>query len=262
MSSTPKKHRLGTASLVAGSLAAAPAGLLLAGLRVRPAPFAPVTPPAEPPETLPVPGDLPAPVERFYRRIYGDRVPVITTAVLSGRGWMRLNGITFPVRCRFIHEAARNFRAYFELTLFGWPVIKANEHYLNGKFRQELPFGVEEGEPKIDHSAALRMWAEWVLWAPAMLLTDPAVRWEPADESTALLAVPIGETQERLVVRFDPATGEAQYVEAMKYKHPTDIKKTLWVNAIWLGDKPWADFTIEDKVYNARVDTSLGRKGP
>ena len=56
--------------------------------------------------------------------------------------------------------------------------------------------------------------------------------------------------------------GKAQYVEAMKYKQPTDMGKTLWVNAIWLGDKPWAEFTIEDTVYNAEVDTSLERKGP
>jgi hypothetical protein len=37
--------------------------------------------------------------------------------------------------------------------------------------------------------------------------------------------------------------------------------KALWANAIWLGDKPWADFHIEDRVYNAVVDTSLESNG-
>jgi hypothetical protein len=213
-----------------------------------------------------MPQGLPAPVERFYRLTYGEQIPVTKTAVMSGRGRIRLGGVAFPMRCRFMHESARNFRSYFEVTLFGQPIMKVNEHYRDGKFRQALPFGVEEGQPKNDHSAALRMWAEWVLWAPAMLLADPDVQWKPVDAGTALLSVPVptGGTsrREHLVVRFDEATGQVQYAEAMKYKHPTDPTKTLWVNAIWLGDTPWFDFTIEDKVYNAPVDTSLSQAGP
>ena len=232
------------------------------GLRVRPAPFPGVSGPIVPPETVPLPEGLPAPVERYYRLTYGERVPVVTSGVISGRGTLRLFGIRFPLRFRFMHEAARNFRSYFELTVFGRPVIKADEHYRDGKFRQELPFGVEEGEPKNDHSAALRMWAEWALWLPAMILQDPLARWEAIDDETALLVVPYGDERERLVVRFDSATGKLLYAEAMKYKHPTDPTKTLWVNAIWLGDRPWAEFATEEIVLNAPVDTSVTRKGP
>jgi hypothetical protein len=108
----------------------------------------------------------------------------------------------------------------------------------------------------------VRMWAEWVFWLPAMLLTDPCVRWEPVDEATALLRVPVGEAPECLVVRFDPLSGNVQYVEGMKYKHPGDTTKTLWVNAVWFGEKLWAAFNIEETSYNAVVDTSLARKGP
>lgn len=36
--------------------------------------------------------------------------------------------------------------------------MKVNEYYVDGKFRAERgPFGVEEGELKLDHSANLRM---------------------------------------------------------------------------------------------------------
>ena len=232
------------------------------GLRVKPAPFPGVSGPIVPPQTVPLPDGLPAPVERFYRLTYGERVPVVSSGVVSGRGTLRLFGIAFPLRFRFRHEAAHNFRSYFELTVFGRPVIKANEHYRDGKFRQELPFGVEEGEPKIDHSAALRMWAEWALWLPAMILADPQAHWEPVDDETALLVVPYGDHREHLVVRFDAATGKLLYVEAMKYKFKTDTTKTLWVNAIWLGDKAWANFDVEEIVLNAPVDTSLATKGP
>jgi hypothetical protein len=232
------------------------------GLHVQPPPFPAISAVSTLTETIPLPVGLPKPVERLYRVTYGERVPVIRTAVLSGRGTMRLNGVTFPARFRFIHEAAHNFRAYFEITVFGQPIMKVNEHYVGGKFRQELPFGVEEGEPKIDHSANIRMWGEWVSWLPAMLLTDPQVHWEPLDNDTAVLVVPFGEEQEHLVVRFDPATGKVQYFEGMKYKYATDTTKTLWVNAVWFGETPWATFNIEDVVYNVLVDTSLTAKGP
>jgi uncharacterized protein DUF6544 len=238
------------------------APLARARLLARPAPFAAVAPPSAPPATMPLPADLPAPVARFYRLRYGDAVPVIHTAVLSGRGVMRLGGMPVPLRWRFLHEAGRNFRSYFELTLGGAVVMRANEHYRDGHFRQELPFGVEQGEPKNDHSAALRLWAEWALWLPALLLTDPDARWLPVDAETALLAVPVGPQQEHLVVRFDAATGDLQYVEAMKYKHPTDARKTLWANAVWFGDRPWADFQVEDTVYNVPIDTTLDARGP
>lgn len=247
-----------TRLVVPGVAVASVAGL---GLRVAPPAFPRVASPT-PPETFPLPEGLPAPVERLYRVTYGDRIPLIRTAVLSGRGRLSLGPVAFPMRFRFIHTAARDFRAYFELSVFGQPLMKVNEHFVGGAFRQELPFAVEEGEPKLNHSAAIRLWAEWVTWLPAMLLSDNEARWEPVDQAMALLAVPYQGEEERLVVRFDPTTGKVQYVEGMKYKQPSDAVKTLWVNAVWFGDRPWATFTVEDMVYNAAVSTSRDVRGP
>jgi hypothetical protein len=78
-------------------------------------------------------------VERFYRRIYGERVPVITSAVITGRAKMRLGPFTFPGRFRFTHDAGRGYRHYIEATFFGLPPMKINETYLDGKGRMELP---------------------------------------------------------------------------------------------------------------------------
>lgn len=248
---------LGTSGTLAASI-----GLTWAGLHIQPAPFPAIGQPSAPPETIDLPAGLPAPVECYYRQTYGQHVPVIRTAVLSGRGTIRIFGITFPMRFRFIHEAKRTFRAYFELMVFGLPVIAVNEHYVNNTFRQEKLGSVEQGEPKLDHSANVRMWAEWSTWLPAMLLTDSQVRWEPIDDTTALLAVPFGAAEDHLIVRFDPANNTVQYIEGMKYKHAADMTKTLWINAVWFGDRPWASFKIEDMVYNAAVDTSLTARGP
>jgi hypothetical protein len=261
--STPARAKAQKALRVAGGMLAGLVGLGWAGLQIQPAPFPAVPQPPKPPETMPLPTGLPPPVERFYRATYGEQVPRITSAVISGRGTMRpFAGISFPARFRFMHEAGRTFRAYFELTVFGLPIMKVDEHYVDGMFRQAgTPAGVEEGEPKLNHSANGRMWAEWATWLPAMLLTDPQARWEPIDDTTALLVVPFGQEQEHLIVRFDPATDKLQYVEMMKYKHASDTAKTLWINAIWFGDRPWAAFNIEDVTYNADVDTSFAARG-
>jgi hypothetical protein len=108
------------------------------GLQIRPDPFPPFSRQSIAPKTFPLPVGLPAPVERFYLQIYGDSVPVIESAVISGRAKIRINGITFPGRFRFTHDAGEGYRHYIEATFFGLPLLKVNEHYLD---RQLVPRG-------------------------------------------------------------------------------------------------------------------------
>jgi hypothetical protein len=251
------------------------------GLQIRPRPFLAFRQPGDALQTVPLPEGLPAPVERFYRRIYGESVPVIESAVISGRARLRVNGITFPGRFRFIHHAGEGYRHYIEATFFGWPLMKVNEHFLDGKGRMELPFGVTEGEPKVDQGGNLALWGEALVWLPSLLVTDPRVRWEPVDEHTALLVVPFGEEEEVFVARFAPETGLLHMLEAMRYKGAADATKTLWLNearewqaldghmvsthatVTWFDEgTPWAVFYTEEVVYNADVQEYIQARGP
>lgn len=165
-------------------------------------------------------------------------------------------------------------------TLFGLPVIKINEHYLDGKTRMELPFGVIENEPKVDQAANLDLWGE-AMWFPSLYVTDPRARWEPVDDMTAILVVPSGDTEERFIVRFDTGSGLPRLMESMRYKGAGSVDKTLWLNEFlewsdsggqrvfavvvvtWFDEgRPWAVFRVDEFVYNADLTEYIRAKGP
>jgi hypothetical protein len=252
------------------------------GLKIKPRPFPPYSSRTPAMKTIPLPPGLPAPVERFYRQIYGNELPVITSAVITGRATMRPNikGPTCPSRFRFVHIAGAGYRHYFEMCFFGLPLIKGNEHYLDGKSRLELPFGMTDEGPKVDQAANLGLWAE-SMWLPAIMITDARIKWEPVDDDTAVLVVPFGNQQERFIARFDPATGLLHMLESMRYQKSTSEQKILWLNenleyrtisgstfgavgaATWINEgTPWAIFTVEDIVYNVDVKDYVRETGP
>ena len=249
--------------IIAGCLAVL---ILLAwiGLQIKPAPFPVIS--EQPPqlETVPLPEGLPAPVERYFRELYGDNVPVIQTAVITGRGSLRpmYGGPRFPIRFRFTHQAGQNYRHYIEATIFGLPILKVNEYFNNGRGRMVMPWGTSENNPKIDQAGLLGLWAESITWFPAILVTDPRLRWEPVDDDMAWLVVPYGETRERILFRFDPASGKILYWETLRYKNGTG-EKMPWINGTWFDEgSPWAAFDAEQAVFDVSVDTSLAATGP
>lgn len=245
--------------LILAGVVAGLAFLVWLGVHVRPA-AVPAYPQQQPElETLPLPAGLPAPVERYYRQLYGERLPRVRSAVVSGRGSVRIKGIKLPIRFRFTHLAGQDYRHYIECNFFGLPVMKINEYYVSGKERMVFPWGVDENNPKLDQGGVLGMWAESLRWLPSILVTDPRVRWEPVDEVTAFVLVPFGSGYERFLVRFDPVGGGILYWEVMRYKNGAG-EKVLWINGAWFDDgHPWAVFAAEEVVFNVDVSvTAIG----
>jgi hypothetical protein len=198
-------------------------------------------------------------VERFYKTVYGNEIPVIETAVLKGRAFMSPFGVKLPARFVFVHNAGRDYRHYFEATWFGMPLLKVNEGYLDSESFFESPMGTFYDDPNTNQGANLAVWAEAGFF-PSIWLTDERVRWEPVDDHTALLFVPFEDQQENFVVRFDPETGLMDTMEAMRFREEgSGGHKILWItrtepgpyipgtkisvsgSATWLDQgKPWA----------------------
>lgn len=249
------------------------------GLRVQPSPLPDASITAGQVTTVRLPGGLPAPVDRFYRELYGERVPVVDSAVISGRGTMRIAGITFPARFRFSHVTGESYRHYIELTGFGARLMAVNEWFVDDHARLELPFGVSEG-PNIDQGANLALWAE-AIWMPSVWVTDPKVRWEPIDDTSTRLTVPFGDDDETFTVHFDPETGLLTRMQSLRFKGAAAEARTGWRNeapewgrvdghpvpltatVTWADEgSPWADLRTDEVVYNADLDDYVRGAGP
>jgi hypothetical protein len=228
-------------------------------------------------ETISLPGGLPKPVEHFYRVLYGDEIPVIKSVVIQGRGIIKpFMNIPIPVRFVFVHNAGKDYRHYFEATLFGIPVIKLNEGYIDKKSFFKSPWGSYYDKPNANQGANLVVWAEAILF-PSLWLTDQRVHWEPVNDNTALLYVPYEDGEENFIVRFNPLTGKIDMMESMRYREiEQGQSKILWItrseesstindmdirvtiSVEWLDQgKPWAYFNIEEQDINIDVTEML-----
>lgn len=269
----------------AGAALGAAAGLTILGgvgrlgLQVEPAAF-PASPSRAADEVLALPPNLPAPVERFFQVAFEGRVPVTHSAVITGRGCLTISSITFPTRFRFVEAAGRAYRHYIECTWFGHPVLKVNEWYLDGRLRQELPFGVVANEPKADAAANLALWGE-TIWLPSVLLADPRLHWDALDQASARLVVPGGQDEDSLTVAFSRETGLIESLTALRYKSARARSPTRWridildwtafhgvrapsrASITWLDQgRPWFVMTLEDVAYNVDVSRYIAASGP
>ena len=274
-----RRHRGRRAAAYAIGAITALASIGWLGLRIEPHALPDAGLETGPVGTIPVPDGLPEPVDRFYRTLFGDQIPIIDTAVVSGRGTMRVSGITFPARFRFSHVAGHDYRHYIEVTWCGRRLLTVNEWFLDGTAKLELPFGVMEG-PKIDQGANLALWAE-AGWFPSVWLTDDRVAWEPIDASSARLLVPFGDETEEFILTFDPETGLLDGMASMRFKGEEDETKTLWLNealdwevldgvpvpmtttVTWADEgTPWARLRTEELTLNADLDRYINAAGP
>ncbi len=250
------------------------------GLQVRAPRFPPVSPgPA--PRLLPLPADLPAPVQRFASAVFGARLPEVRSALVIGRARLAPTGLPLPSRFRFYYDAGRSSHYHeIQATWFSLPILHIHERNLEGHATLDLAMmGRVDNTPRTNRAAIQGYWAEVLAWLPAIPLTDPRVRWEAVDAATARLHLPGLEDAEAFTVRFDPGTGLLSEIETMRYRDESLPERRRWRNRFlawdvvnglhvpvrvqtqWDDDTPWATWEIEQIALNVDVTARLARVG-
>ena len=246
------------------------------GLQVEPKGFPPHPEKTQDLGRVELPSGLPGPVRCYFEAALGEEIPRIESAVLWGRGRLRIKGLWFPVRFKAYYLPGRSFSRRMEITWFGLPVLRGVDSYIDGRGGLKITglINLEETGEKIDQAQNLVLWGE-AIWTPSVYLTDPRVRWEAVDEKTAQLVVPFGEGHEVFQVKFDPRTGLIREMSALRFRGQEEAK-TPWrvecldwrpfhgvkvptrVVGTWADEKrPYVVMTVEGVEYNVDVSEVL-----
>lgn len=225
-----------------------------------------------------LPSTLPEPVTRYGCAIAPEGLPVVETALIMGKAKLTFNGLTFPARFKFYHDAGNAYYHHIQLLWFGQPVLTVHERYRDGVAELALPMGKIVNEPKVNAAGLMGLWAE-AIWLPTTLLTDPRAKWTATGDHSATLLVDKMAEEETFTVRFDAESGLIRDLTSLRYKQPGDPHRTLWFNEVlrwgtfngvrvpslaqirWGNDAPWAKWQVEKVLYNIDVSARLAAFG-
>lgn len=222
--------------------------------------------------TVEIPADLPAPVRRYFQVAFGDQLPRVESMVAWGRA--RANfGLWMPLRFRLYHHPGYDFRREMEVTWFGIPVLKALDQYING-VGMTGPVGKADTGPRVDQGSNMILWAEAPFY-PSLLVTDPRIRWEAIDETSARLRFPFGDQEDELVYHFDATSGLLTHMTALRYQGGSgekvgwrvDFQRWQTVNGMQLPLRvaitwanqggPWSYWDFEEIRWNVDISQQL-----
>lgn len=250
------------------------------GIRVKATGF-PMVNPGPVARRVPIPGGLPAPVERFARALFEDNLPDVQSAMVLGRAQLAPTGMPMPTRFRFYYDAARSSHYHdIQVTWFNLTFMRIHERNLEGHVNLDLAIiGKVNDQPKTNRAGIQGYWSEVLAWVPSIALTDPRVRWKAVDDTTARLYLPGLDDSEAFTVRFDASTGLISEIETLRYQSEENAERWRWFNRIlawgvvngmripvraqtqWREDKPWATWEVEQVVLNVDVSARLAQFG-
>ncbi len=254
-------------------------GIAWLGLRVPASAFAAPDAPTAAVTTVPIPDDLPAPVARFARAVYGDMLPSAPTAMITGRAQVTMNGITMPARFRFYYDMAHGHYHDIQVTWFTMPVMGIHERLLDGHAIIDIPIiGRTENDPFTNAASIQGFWAELLAWMPALALGDPRVQWEAVDDNSARMIVPGAAPEEAFTLTFDPTTGYLDTLTTQRYQGSDGIRHHWQPRALewrvidgvptmarssitWDETAPWVTWEIEQVALNVDVSARLAQFG-
>lgn len=180
---------------------------------------------------------LPAPVERYFRKVLIPGTPLITMAVLSQHGILR----TSPTSHKWMPFSARQevvpgcgFIWNARVKVFPLFFIRVLDSFIGGlgagrvSFWGVVPAASESGGDKLNSGALYRYLAEAV-WFPTALLPQAGVVWTSIDDNRAVASLTIDGVSASLEFGFS-RNGEIEsiYTESRYGKFSDGYRQVPW----------------------------------
>ncbi len=155
---------------------------------------------------------LPAPVQRYFRKVLKEVQPMITAVNIEHTGTFNMsetkekwvpftsNQRVVTRRPGFVWDA--RVRMAPGLTVHVHDAYVAGEGILHAKLFGTFPVMNQASTPELAQGELMRFFAEGV-WYPTSLLPSQGVIWEAIDDSRASATITDGTTTVKLVCRFD-----------------------------------------------------------
>jgi hypothetical protein len=192
------------------------------GFFFKPAEHKPELEPIDPPEMIPLPDDLPAPMRRYLQMCFGDEVPLPTTAVAwglgkrIGRSFGRLGPLWMPSYWALYLVPGREFVYRLTVTWFGRKMLQGGDELRQGYGRFIMNKDRLENT-NINKSEWIMMWMYTILAAPSAILADAKNTWEAVDDESATLSVPYQDgSRWEFTLLFDSESGQLTGVDTMR----------------------------------------------
>lgn len=254
-------------------------GLVALGTTLPARPYRPHHEPSRPGPPARFRPDLPPPVARHFHETLGQTPPRIHTAVVWGRARIHLRGLWLPARFKAWYRAGRDYFRAFEITFYTRPFLRGNDFWIDGQGLFEIGGEADVGR-EVNQDQVLSLWAQTV-WMPSVFVHDPAIRWEPVDDLTARLVVPVPASgdlpasEDSLLAYFDPDTAcmthfsalrrrsaeggkEHWRMDLLEWKRFEGLRIPCRVAVAW-GEtgSPWSYWNVEGVAYNVAVSEKL-----
>lgn len=187
-------------------------------------------------------GELPAPVQRYFRRVLKDGQPLIAVARVRHRGTFNM-GQTEPRWSDFASDQlVTTRRAGFDWDgriAVGPLTVRVHDAYIAGngilvaKLAGLVPLADVRGTPEAAQGELMRYFAE-MLWYPTALLPSQGVHWQAVDHRHASATLADGATSVSLVFAFG-ADGLIEAIDAQARSRTVDGRSemTPWQVRVW-----------------------------
>lgn len=154
---------------------------------------------------------LPAPVQRYFRRVLQDGQPIVTGARIEQAGTFNLSETDQRWRPFTATQQVVTRRPGFDwdarISLLPGLIVRVHDAYVagDGSLHASLfglvPVAKLHGTHELAEGELMRFLAE-AAWFPTALLPSQGVRWDPVDDTTANATLTDGTTRVTLTFHF------------------------------------------------------------